>query len=213
MFVIGGILLLIGVFIARPYCRFICPYGVLLNLVSQVSKNHLSIAPGKCIECRLCENSCPFGAINKPTPTRNLEKRNTMVRRFALYFLITPLLIVLGGWAGSRFHENLAKVNPKVRLAKELLLLNGKETGSLSLEITTFKSTGKPIDKLYTDAAVIVQKFYIGSWILGGFLGLVFGLTLSSLSIFQYRTDYTTNKGSCYSCARCVDFCPVKSNT
>jgi len=32
MFVIGGIFLLAGIFIARPYCRFFCPYGVLLNL-------------------------------------------------------------------------------------------------------------------------------------------------------------------------------------
>ncbi len=211
MFAIGGILLLIGVFIARPYCRFLCPYGILLNLVSRVSKNHLSIAPGKCIECRLCENSCPFGAINMPTPTKNNEKRNIMVKRFAFYFLITPFLVVLGGWTGSRFHENLANVNPKVKLANELLISNVKEPGKVSLEITTFKSTGKPIDKLYTEAAAIVQKFYIGGWILGGFLGLVFGLTLASLSIIQYRTDYTTNKGSCYSCARCVDFCPVKA--
>ncbi len=210
MFAIGGVLLLIGVFVARPYCRFLCPYGVLLNFVSRVSKNHLSIAPGKCIECRLCENSCPFGAINKPTPTRNVEKRNVMVKRFAIYFVITPLLILLGGWTGSRFHENLAKVHPKVRLANELLLANNNKISSLSMEISTFKSMGKPLDKLYAEANIIIDKFYIGGWILGGFLGLVFGLTLVNLSVFQYRTDYTTNKGTCFSCARCVDFCPVK---
>jgi polyferredoxin len=57
MFLIGGIFLLVGVFIARPYCRFFCPYGVLLNWVSRFSKKHITITPASCIQCKLCENS------------------------------------------------------------------------------------------------------------------------------------------------------------
>ncbi len=61
MFLIGGIFLLTSVFIARPYCRFFCPYGVLLNLIRKLSVNHMTIPPASCIQCRLCEDSCPFG--------------------------------------------------------------------------------------------------------------------------------------------------------
>jgi NosR/NirI family nitrous oxide reductase transcriptional regulator len=208
MMAIGGSLLLLGVFIARPYCRFLCPYGVLLNLVSRISWKHLTITPSVCIDCKLCENSCPFGAINKPSPTRNMESRNTTIRRFIVYTLVVPLFIVLGAFAGSGFHENLARVNPKVRLA---IALNKPVDPALtpSLEITTFKSSGKALDKFYAETAILMQKFHTGGILLGGFIGLIFGLTLVRLSVYKHHVGYTPNKGTCLSCARCIDFCPV----
>jgi len=208
MFMLGGILLLVGVFIARPYCRFLCPYGVILNLVSRVSKRHLSITPAKCIQCKLCEDSCPFGAIDKPVQIKEKEESSKAVRRIILLTVIMPLLVLAGGYAGSRFHENLARVNHKVQLAQ--VLLNPDKSQPESFEVTAFKSSGKPVEEFFTEAASIMNKFYIGGWILGGFIGLVFGLTLTSLSIFKYQEDYTPNKGTCLSCARCIDFCPVK---
>ncbi|RPH33925.1 MAG: 4Fe-4S binding protein [Bacteroidales bacterium] len=208
MFMLGGVLLLLGVFIARPYCRFLCPYGVLLNLASRVSRKHLSITPAKCIQCKLCEDSCPFGAIDKPVPIKEKEESSKAVRRIILLTVIIPLLVLIGGYVGSRFHENLASVNHDVRLAQELL--HPDKTQPESFEVTAFKSAGKSVEEFYKETASIVDMFYIGGWILGGFLGLVFGLTLTSLSIFKYQEDYTPNKGTCLSCARCIDFCPVK---
>jgi len=35
--ILGGCLLLIGVFIGRPYCRFLCPYGVILRQFSRLA--------------------------------------------------------------------------------------------------------------------------------------------------------------------------------
>ena len=210
MFAIGGIMLLIGVFIARPYCRFLCPYGALLNLVSRFSKKHLTITPTECIQCRLCENSCPFEAIDKPVLLKEKEERPIAVRRFLMYTIIIPVLILIGGFTGSQFHENLASANSKVRLANELINeTNFGETEKEAFEITAFKASGQTKTELYTEAAKITKQFYYGGWILGGFIGLVFGLTLVSLTIFRYKEDYTPNKGSCLSCARCVDYCPV----
>ncbi len=210
MFAIGGIMLLIGVFIARPYCRFLCPYGALLNLVSRFSKKHLTITPTECIQCRLCENSCPFEAIDKPVLLKEKEERPIAVRRFLMYTIIIPVLILIGGFTGSQFHENLASANSKVRLANELINeTNFGETEKEAFEITAFKASGQTKTELYTEAAKITKQFYYGGWMLGGFIGLVFGLTLVSLTIFRYKEDYTPNKGSCLSCARCVDYCPV----
>lgn len=210
MFAIGGILLFIGVFIARPYCRFLCPYGVLLNLVSRFAKNHMSIAPSTCINCKLCENACPFGAIDKPTGAKFKEDTHILAKRLILYCFITPLLVVVTGWTASKYHETFAKVNFKVRLANELVQSEKKKQEKTSFEAYTFSSSGKPITKLYQEAAVILNRFYIGSWILGGFIGLVLGLTLARLTLIQYRNEYNTNKGTCFSCVRCVDYCPVK---
>jgi ferredoxin len=82
-----------------------------------------------------------------------------------------------------------------------------------SAEVTTFKSSGKAVEKLYADAASITRQFYFGGWILGGFIGLVFGLTLVGLSLVRYRTGYWPDKGTCLSCARCLEYCPVKTDT
>ncbi len=68
MLLAGGAILMLGVFIGRPYCRFLCPYGVLLGWMSRMSKWHLEIPPSPCVECRLCEDSCPYNAIDMPTP-------------------------------------------------------------------------------------------------------------------------------------------------
>ena len=34
---------ILGIFIARPYCRFLCPYGVLLNWTSRFSWKHMIV--------------------------------------------------------------------------------------------------------------------------------------------------------------------------
>ena len=51
-------LLAVSIFIYRPFCRFICPYGVLLSLASIKSMFKLR-RNDKCIECRKCEKVCP----------------------------------------------------------------------------------------------------------------------------------------------------------
>jgi NosR/NirI family transcriptional regulator, nitrous oxide reductase regulator len=212
MFSIGGMFLVTSIFIARPYCRFFCPYGVLLNVISRFSKKHITITPTNCIQCKLCENSCPFGAIDFPTGSRDMENKSTALRRFIILSVIIPVLVVIGGYTGSQFHENLALVNPKVHLAKEVLRFEKDPNLQLTEDIKAFRTSGKTNDDLYKEAKQVLGKFYIGGWILGGFIGLVFGLTLASVSIFRYRTDYEPNKGTCFSCARCFDYCPVKAN-
>jgi ferredoxin len=210
MFLIGGIFLLVGVFIARPYCRFFCPYGVLLNWVSRFSKKHITITPASCIQCKLCENSCPFGAIEKPVAENIKHNKKTMVVRYLGLAVIIPLLIIIGGWAGLQVHEVLARVNQKVSLSNELLIANENVQKVESLNIESFRSSGKPVEELYAEASVIINQFKLGSMLLGGFIGLVIGISLASLAILRYRKDYEPNKGECLSCARCVDFCPVK---
>lgn len=218
MFVLGSVFLITSIFVARPYCRFFCPYGVLLNWFSRISKYHMTITPSKCIQCNLCENSCPFGAIDIPEDVKLKESRKDSTRRFVILLVIMPVLVILGVWTGSKFHENLAKVNPIVSLAQDILELNNNPAIKAnplyveSIEIEAFKSSGKTEKQLFTEANEIINEFHIGAMWLGGFLGLVFGLTLAGLSIFRYRKDYEPNKGICYSCARCMDYCPVEKD-
>ena len=214
-FGLGAIFLLTGVFIARPYCRFLCPYGVILNLFSRVSRKHLTITPAECIQCRLCEDSCPFGAIQIPVAVNIQENREKAVKRMIWLTLLLPVLIAVGIWTGAQFHENLAMVNPKIRLVENLLRLSEGETASeeTMIEITAFRSSGKTENDLFAETKELISTFKSGSMILGGFIGLVFGLILLGLARFYYRTDYTPDKGSCLSCGRCMDYCPVERET
>jgi polyferredoxin len=61
---VGGGLLAIGTVIGRPYCRFLCPYGGLLAMVSRFAFRPVQITPDEELECGLCDKSCPFGAIH-----------------------------------------------------------------------------------------------------------------------------------------------------
>ncbi len=214
MLVIGGVFLLTSIFIARPYCRFFCPYGALLKLISKVSKRHLTITPAECIQCRLCENSCPFGAIDKPEPLKLKETKEKSVKRYVFYIAIIPVLIFIGSWTGSQFHENMATVHPKVRLANKILKHENdtvKADLEKDIEIEAFKVSGKTNEELYEEANSILEDFDTGGIWLGGFLGLVFGLSLLSLSVYRYREDYVPDKGDCLSCGRCMDYCPVEA--
>lgn len=211
MFLFAGALLISGIFLARPYCRFLCPYGVLLNWFSRFSRKHITITPSECIQCRLCEDSCPYDAIDIPRTGKNPENKKVIIRKFILVCMMIPLFVVIGGYLGSQIHETFALVNSKVRLAETISDPVKMKEQPESFEIKAFRSSGKPATEVYSEASAILKKFYVGGWILGGFIGLVFGILIAGRMMTRYRTDYIPNKGTCFSCARCVDYCPIKS--
>ena len=100
----GAAFLIVGMVVARPYCRFSCPYGVLLKWLSKLSRHHLTISPDICIQCRLCEDSCPFGAIRAPSDLADeevlLRTKKTRKRAFILLpALVLFSLYVSDSWA------------------------------------------------------------------------------------------------------------------
>jgi len=207
MLVLGGSFLIIGMFVGRPYCRFLCPYGVLLNWTSSVSKKHLTITPSECIDCKLCEHSCPMDAINKPVTDPVKKKKD--VNRFLISAILIPLWILAGGYIVSSAHVYLSKANRTVQLA-ELLITNPElKQDPDHIDVQTFLTAGKTMESLVGEASQIRKQFYYGGWMLGGFLGLAFGLIFTKKTMYRSRQDYEPDKGNCVSCGRCMDFCPV----
>lgn len=207
MLVLGGSFLVISMFVGRPYCRFLCPYGVLLSWMSGVSKKHLTITPSECIDCKLCEHSCPMDAINQPVADPISKKKD--IRRFVLSVLIIPLCVLIGGYIVSSSHIYLSKANRTVALAELLISHPELKNDPDHIDVQTFLSSGKTMETLMEEATNIRQQFYTGGWWLGGFLGLAFAIIFTRKTIYRSRQDYEPDKGNCVSCARCMDYCPV----
>jgi len=65
MLIIGGLFLAAGMFVGRPYCRWLCPYGGLLAWCTRLARRGVTITPGPELDCGLCIDACPYGAIEK----------------------------------------------------------------------------------------------------------------------------------------------------
>ncbi len=206
---LGAAFLAVGVIIARPYCRFFCPYGVLLGWMSRLSRSHLTITPTGCVNCRLCEKSCPFDYIHKPNAGLARESRPIGVRRLGYLFLMLPVLAALGGWVGHRLSVPLSRYNSTVAVAEQILAERADPKREPSLETKTFRSKGLTEPELIRNALRIRTQMDLGGWLVGGLVGLVCGLKLIGFSTVRTRRDYEVDRTHCFSCARCCTYCPT----
>jgi NosR/NirI family transcriptional regulator, nitrous oxide reductase regulator len=209
MLIAGGVLLVLGLFIGRPYCRYLCPYGVLLGWMSRFSKWHATVTPAECIQCHLCKDACPYGAINLPTPETPPQPAKSGTRRLGVLLALAPLLIGAGALTGVLAHNVLARLHPEVRLAERVAEEEAGLHDDMTLESEAFRANLQTVDELYADARAVRAGFAGKSALLGAFLGLVIAAKLISLSIVPKREDYEADRQVCLSCARCFPYCPV----
>jgi polyferredoxin len=60
-----GVLLVATVFVRNLYCRFLCPVGAALGLISKLTVFRIK-RWSECKTCRICEKACEWGAIRGP---------------------------------------------------------------------------------------------------------------------------------------------------
>jgi polyferredoxin len=54
-----GLILVLSLFVYRPWCHFFCPFGLVGWLVEKVSFFKIKVDYDKCISCRACSKACP----------------------------------------------------------------------------------------------------------------------------------------------------------
>ncbi|MDP4222288.1 MAG: 4Fe-4S binding protein [Bacteroidota bacterium] len=211
MIIFGSLLLIVGIFVNRPYCRYLCPYGVLQNIFSRFSLKHVTITPADCRICRLCESGCPYDAILQSDPAPASVEQPVNKWKGSLKYLLIILILAFGS---AVFLYNLAPVlsgmNKNVRLAKEIRLEKEKGIKASSKAAVAFFSSGKTEDELFNEEHLIIERFRKGAPWVGIFLGLSLGIFLFMPTVRNVRTEYEPDRGRCYSCGKCFKFCPVK---
>ncbi len=79
---ITGVFVVLCVLITRPFCRWVCPYGVLLGLLSKISFRHRRIEQSACVNCKLCTKICPTAAIDTLPAEADDEKDTQIIDQF-----------------------------------------------------------------------------------------------------------------------------------
>ncbi len=116
------VLTLLSVLIHGFWCRYLCPYGALLGIVSRFSPLRVERDAESCIDCGLCDKVCmarlPVSSTNHvssmectgcidcvatcPVQGALVVKAASRWRVDVPAYALTVLLLFLGGYAGAR---------------------------------------------------------------------------------------------------------------
>ncbi len=193
MMILGIIGMALSMFISRPYCRYFCPYSVLLSSISKFSRKSVSISPTDCEKCHLCREACPVDAIDKPTAVKSKETQRTGLSWMITFVVLIPLWMTLFGFIGKRLVAPVHVVNRIEKLQKNQ---EKKFTEKRATEIKELIKESHEND---------FSGIYVGA-----LFGLVWGAALVSLTLKKERDKYEANKSDCIVCGRCYNYCPVE---
>lgn len=211
LIILAVVTLAIGLFVGRPYCRFLCPYGALLKLGALASKWKVRVTPDVCTQCQLCSQSCPYGAMREPTSGKADPKQLPAERRRLGWLLaLLPVLIAAGVWIGGMLTVPVSKLNPTVALAERYLEEQKAPTnpGVMTPEALSLERAARAPEALMARAAQVRERFRMACLVFGGWVGLVLGVKLLGLALRTEQKDFEPDRGGCFACARCFRSCP-----
>ena len=210
MLSLGVVFLGVGMFIGRPYCRFLCPYGALLSLFSRFAKYNVHLMPDECVQCQICDVTCPYGAILDPTGTPPVGHETRQNRKLWIWLALLPALVWFGAWLGHQAGGPLSKLHGTVQLAEQIAAEDSGQLKDDTNASRAFRQRARSAEELFATARQIRAQFGFGGWILGGFVGLVVAAKLVGLAAVVRRCAFEPDRASCVACGRCYTYCPTE---
>ena len=208
----GIILLVMSIFIGRPFCRWLCPYGALLSVCGSLSWKKLEITSKGCINCALCALSCPVDAILSPQNSRAKEERRKGVNRIIVFALLLPLLTLAGAMLMGGQSEALSLAHKDVYLYELLLQQQAQPDMEVPLEVETFHALGGKMEELKTKVDDVRSDYKLYAHLAGALIGFVIGFKLLKLSLKRSRRTYEISSARCTMCGKCFNYCPQNIN-
>lgn len=212
MMAFGGLLLAASAFTGRPFCRFLCPYGILLSLFARYSVRRVTITPS-CISCDLCRHACPVDAIRPPYENKVKESRMAGVNRLLAYLVLLPLTALTGALLMHSASDSLSAANKNVRLYGQVVQNEENPQDIQPVDVEVFFAQEGRIDELASRAAGIRSTFRTYSPAAGALMGFAIGLSLIKLSLKRSRKTYEVDRSACVACGRCFSYCPKNQKT
>jgi ferredoxin len=206
--VIGSALLLtLGVFIARPYCRYICPYSVLLAAASILAYKRVQVFPDRCVNCSLCLESCPVGAIvpgiDRDAPGAFPESRSQALSRLHWLVALSPAILAMGMFTGANLGEPLS------RLHREIVLDERVQAGMLKEnDVIAFFNNDGHREGLHLRAQSARRTLKRAGGVFGIYLGFIFIGSIVAITRRRQNRFHQVDPWNCIACGRCYDWCP-----
>ena len=212
MITFGVVLLLMSVFIGRPFCQFLCPYGALLSVFSSLSWKQLEITEKDCINCALCGKSCPVDAIRAPQVSKTKEERRKGVNRIIFFAILLPLLTVAGAMLLGSQSDALSLAHKDVYLYELLLQQKAQPEMDVPLEVETFNALGGDMEELKAKVDNVRRDYTFYAYLAGALIGFIIGFKLLKLSLKRSRKTYEVSSARCTMCGKCFNYCPQNLN-
>jgi ferredoxin len=78
-YILLGILLISSLFIYRPFCKVLCPVGLILGLVTKIPGAANIGINNSCSGCKTCSNSCKINAITREAKVSKLDNQECIM--------------------------------------------------------------------------------------------------------------------------------------
>ena len=203
--ILSAVFIVVGLFISRPFCRFVCPYGALLRFCTLFAVKKPVITIKECVNCKLCEQGCPNGAVLPPEPDTSAATRRKGSRRLSTLVACIPLVLFLGGLLGYFAAPAMSSMHRDVRLLRDV------ETKQQTLEVEAFEAQGSSLNELKARAVHAQNKTLVCMTL----CGMLFGACVMAELIAESRrrreeNSYSIDASLCFCCGRCYAACPLE---